>query len=168
MFKGHVTRFKTMFEDQLRFSVVTEFETLPKKLFYTIRETEDHLFKMSELENMYVQDQEYIEKELDTVGEVRRKINEQFVEYQQKMFELAAEHQQRDDDGANDDGGDGVTGQANENLPNLANSAKKFHRKPPELDGNADLKGLEAWQENFMDYHMLSGMENDKNNVQMA
>ena len=43
-----------------------------------------------------------------------------------------------------------------------------MHKKPPELDGDVDLKGFEAWQRKYMDYYVLSGMEKVSRQIQLA
>ena len=50
----------------------------------------------------------------------------------------------------------------------LPGNTKNTHNKPPELNGDVDLKCFEARQYKFMDYYVLSGMHKSSRKFQLA
>ena len=57
LFKGQVTRLKRQFGDQLKFLNIKETEDSQNNVSESTPTIEDHLFKISMLENLEVQDQ---------------------------------------------------------------------------------------------------------------
>ena len=128
-----------------------------------LHKVENHLHKMNEKAGIAQQGQDYMAKELDDVDIAQNNVNEQFVAYQQRNFENSREAQGN---------GDGVHDQRNEGatlrIPGNANTTKYAHKKPPELDGDVNLKGFDAWQRKYVDYYVLSGMDKASRQIQLA
>ena len=124
-----------------------------------VRKVENHLYKMGETGGV---DQNYIDKELEEVGETQNNIMEQFTEYQNRNLEqsrVEETHRVEETNHRTEDPQRSTRG----TTPGTKNS----HKKPPELEGDVNHKGFDAWNRKLMDYLTLSGLDKYDQNVQI-